>query len=182
LADATPQENAILGAVRYAPNEAILHKDASYMPTRKAAWASWNVSRGDPDAPIELTYWMNRLQGQDSNCPLFVTLNPAKPIDEAKVFARFNYAHPQFDAPAAQAQRQILSIQGVNKTWFAGAWQGYGFHEDGLRAGLRVALKLGGQIPWTFVDDDILRELPPVSRSTLAMTQDQPAQKAEPAL
>jgi predicted NAD/FAD-binding protein len=79
LADATPQESAILGAVRYAPNEAILHKDASYMPTRKAAWASWNVSRGDPDAPIELTYWMNRLQGQDSNFPLFVTLNPAKP-------------------------------------------------------------------------------------------------------
>ena len=182
LADATPQENAILGAVRYAPNEAILHKDASYMPTRKAAWASWNVSRGDPDAPIELTYWMNRLQGQDTNYPLFVTLNPAKPIDEAKVFARFNYAHPQFDAPAAQAQRQILSIQGVNKTWFAGAWQGYGFHEDGLRAGLRVALKLGGQIPWTFVDDDIVRELPSVSHTAVGMTQDQPAQKAEPAL
>jgi predicted NAD/FAD-binding protein len=125
---------------------------------------------------------MNRLQGQDSNYPLFVTLNPAKPIDEAKVFARFNYAHPQFDAPAAQAQRQILSIQGVNKTWFAGAWQGYGFHEDGLRAGLRVALKLGGQIPWTFVDDDIVRELPSVSESSVAVTQDQPAPKAEPAL
>ncbi|MEY3232868.1 FAD-dependent oxidoreductase [Aquidulcibacter sp.] len=182
LADASPRETAILGAVRYAPNEAILHRDASYMPTRKAAWASWNVSRGDPDAPIELTYWMNRLQGQDSNYPLFVTLNPAKPIDEAKIFARFNYAHPQFDAPAAEAQRQILSIQGVNKTWFAGAWQGYGFHEDGLRAGLRVALKLGGQIPWTFVDDDIVRELPSVLHTTVAIDQDQPAQKAEAAL
>ena len=182
LADATEQETAILGAVRYAPNEAILHRDASYMPTRKAAWASWNVSRGDPAAPIELTYWMNRLQGQDSNCPLFVTLNPAKPVDETKVFARFNYAHPQFDAPAAQAQRQILSIQGVKKTWFAGAWQGYGFHEDGLRAGLRVALKLGGQIPWTFVDDDIVRELPSRSHSAMAMRQDEPAHEVEAAL
>jgi predicted NAD/FAD-binding protein len=181
LADATPQETAILGAVRYAPNEAVLHRDASYMPSRKAAWASWNVSRGNPDAPIELTYWMNRLQGQEATCPLFVTLNPATPIDPTKVFARFDYAHPQFDALAAQAQRQILSIQGVQKTWFAGAWQGYGFHEDGLRAGLRVALKLGGQIPWTFVDDDIVRELP--TRSTSFLTnQDQTVRETEVAL
>ncbi|MFN5551692.1 MAG: hypothetical protein ACK5BF_02380, partial [Hyphomonadaceae bacterium] len=76
--------------------------------------------------------------------------------------------------------RQILSIQGVNKTWFAGAWQGYGFHEDGLRAGLRVALKLGGQIPWTFVDDDIVRDVPhALSKPTM---QGAPALEVEPAL
>lgn len=178
LGDASAQERNILGAVRYAPNEAVLHRDASYMPIRKAAWASWNVSRGDPNAPIELTYWMNRLQGQDPACPLFVTLNPAKPVDPTQVFARFNYAHPQFDAPAAKAQREILSIQGVNKTWFAGAWQGYGFHEDGLRAGLRVALKLGGQIPWNFVDDDIVRDQISAPASAVLQSQDQPTHEA----
>ena len=178
LGDATAQERNILGAVRYAPNEAVLHRDERYMPIRKAAWASWNVSRGDPNAPIELTYWMNRLQGQDPACPLFVTLNPAKPVDPTQVFARFNYAHPQFDAPAAKAQREILSIQGVNKTWFAGAWQGYGFHEDGLRAGLRVALKLGGQIPWTFVDDDIVRDQNSAPASAVLQSQDQPTHEA----
>ena len=157
LTDADADERELLGAVRYAPNVAVLHSDASAMPVRKAAWASWNVSKGDKNAPIELTYWMNRLQHIDRAKPVFVTLNPAKPIDLAKVFGSFDYEHPLFDAPAAAAQRLFPKIQGVNKAWFAGAWQGYGFHEDGLRAGLRAALRLGGQIPWTFVDDDITR-------------------------
>jgi uncharacterized protein len=157
LKDADEDERALLGAVRYSPNTAVLHRDASAMPVRKAAWASWNVSKGDPNAPIELTYWMNRLQHIPRDKPLFVTLNPAGTIDPAKVFATIEYEHPIFDAAAAAAQRLFPKIQGVNRAWFAGAWQGYGFHEDGLRAGLRAALRLGGQIPWTFVDDDITR-------------------------
>jgi uncharacterized protein len=157
LKDADGDERDLLGAVRYSPNVAVLHRDAAAMPIRKAAWASWNVAKGDPKAPIELTYWMNRLQHIDRDTPLFVTLNPAGHIDPAKVFATFDYEHPIFDAAAAAAQRLFPKIQGVNKAWFAGAWQGYGFHEDGLRAGLRAALRLGGQIPWTFVDDDIVR-------------------------
>jgi uncharacterized protein len=157
LKDADADERDLLGAVRFAPNIAVLHRDAGAMPQRKAAWASWNVSKGDPNAPIELTYWMNRLQHIDKAKPVFVTLNPAKPIDPSKVFASFDYEHPIFDAAAAAAQRLFPKIQGVNRAWFAGAWQGYGFHEDGLRAGLRAALRLGGQIPWTFVDDDITR-------------------------
>ena len=181
LGDPSADENAILGAIGYAPNEAVLHRDDGFMPVRKAAWASWNVSRGDPAAPIELTYWMNRLQGLDPACPLFVTLNPARPIDPAKVFARFHYAHPQFDGPAAEAQRQIWSIQGVNRTWFAGAWQGYGFHEDGLRAGLRVALKLGGHVPWTFVDDDIVRDLAPDAAHSPSSGSSQVAEESEAA-
>jgi uncharacterized protein len=157
LKDADPDERDLLGAVRYSPNTAVLHRDASAMPERQAAWASWNVSKGDPRAPIELTYWMNRLQHIDKAKPVFVTLNPAGPIDPAKVFASISYEHPIFDAAAAAAQRLFPKIQGVNHVWFAGAWQGYGFHEDGLRAGLRAALRLGATIPWTFVDDDIDR-------------------------
>jgi uncharacterized protein len=157
LADADSDERDLLGAVRFSPNTAVLHKDASAMPKRKAAWASWNVSKGDPEAPIELTYWMNRLQAIDPSKPLFVTLNPSGTIDPAKIFASIDYEHPIFDASAAAAQRLFPKIQGVNHAWFAGAWQGYGFHEDGLRAGLRAALRLGGQIPWQFVDDDIAR-------------------------
>ncbi|MEN9874073.1 MAG: hypothetical protein RL186_970, partial [Pseudomonadota bacterium] len=158
LEDADKIERALLGAVRYAPNVAVLHKDARLMPQRKAAWASWNVAKGDPDAPIELTYWMNRLQSIDTAKPLFVTLNPAQTIDPAHVFATINYAHPLFDRHAAQAQIAFPKVQGKRQVWFAGAWQGYGFHEDGLRAGLRTALALGGQVPWTFVDDDIARD------------------------
>ena len=157
LTDGSNDERELLGAVRYAPNIAVLHRDAGAMPSRKAAWASWNVSKGDPNAPIELTYWMNRLQHIDRSKPVFVTLNPARQIDPALVFASFDYEHPIFDAAAAAAQRLFPKIQGVNHAWFAGAWQGYGFHEDGLRAGLRAALRLGGQVPWTFLDDDIAR-------------------------
>jgi uncharacterized protein len=157
LKDASDDERDLLGAVRYAPNTAVLHRDEAAMPQRKGAWASWNVSKGDPNAPIELTYWMNRLQHIDRAKPVFVTLNPARPVDPSKVFGSFDYEHPIFDAAAAAAQRLFPKIQGVNHAWFAGAWQGYGFHEDGLRAGLRAALRLGGQVPWTFVDDDIAR-------------------------
>jgi len=157
LSDASDDEKALLGAVRYGANVAYLHKDASLMPERKAAWASWNVQLGRPSEPVTLTYWMNRLQNIDHSKPLFVTLNPATPPDPAKTFAVIDYEHPLFDQAAAAAQRLLPSIQGANRVWFAGAWQGYGFHEDGLRSGLRVALRLGGSVPWAFVDDDIPR-------------------------
>lgn len=168
LKDASDDERDLLGAVRYAPNTAVLHRDESAMPQRKGAWASWNVSKGDPNAPIELTYWMNRLQHIDKAKPVFVTLNPARSIDGAKVFGSFDYEHPIFDAAAAAAQRLFPKIQGVNHAWFAGAWQGYGFHEDGLRAGLRAALRLGGQVPWAFVDDDVARAEHGVANAPLA--------------
>lgn len=157
LSDANDDERAILGAIRYGPNTAVLHRDDSFMPRRKAAWASWNVEKHHPDAPVSLTYWMNRLQGIDPTRNVFVTLNPVREVDPAKVFGTYHYAHPLFDRAAAAAQRLMPAIQGSNRAWFAGAWQGYGFHEDGLRAALRVALRLGGTIPWTFVDDDIPR-------------------------
>jgi predicted NAD/FAD-binding protein len=175
LRDADDDERALLGAIRYGANRAVLHRDASFMPTRKAAWASWNVAKGDPEKPVCLTYWMNRLQGIDRAKPLFVTLNPDREPDPDMVFASFDYAHPLFDRPAAAAQRLFPKIQGVRGVWFAGAWQGYGFHEDGLRAGLRVALRLGGRLPWTFVEDDIprgdwgVREVAPAAAPLVAV-------------
>jgi predicted NAD/FAD-binding protein len=91
---------------------------------------------------------MNRLQGIDDNYPLFVTLNPDREPDEDKVFAEFTYDHPQFSAESVAAQQSLAEIQGRNDCYFAGAWTGYGFHEDGLVSGLAAATALGAVLPW----------------------------------
>jgi predicted NAD/FAD-binding protein len=155
LGDADPDERDMLASIPYAPNEAILHRDTSLVPSRKNARAAWSYLReaGQPGAAV--TYDMNRLQNIPVDKPLFVTLNPMREPDPALTFGRYQYDHPQFTAPGMAAQRIFNRIQGVRRTWFAGAWLGYGFHEDGLRAGLRVALRLGGEIPWTFAEGDI---------------------------
>jgi predicted NAD/FAD-binding protein len=156
LADADVNERAFLGAIRYAPNRAFLHRDPSLMPGRRAAWGSWNYlaerGRGEPGG---VTYWMNGLQGIDQGRPVFVSLNPPREPHPALTFGVFDYDHPQFDTPALAAQRRFGRIQGRGGVWFAGAWLGYGFHEDGLTAGLRVAMALGGEVPWAFVDHRI---------------------------
>lgn len=137
----------LLRSARYRPNTIYLHRDASLMPKRKAAWASWNVLKQDsPD--ICLTYWMNRLQNLPVDKPLFVTLNPKTPPADDLTFATMHKAHPQFDAPAEAAVRALKRDQGKDHIWLAGAWMGSGFHEDGLKAGLSCALSLGGQVPW----------------------------------
>jgi predicted NAD/FAD-binding protein len=141
----------VLGAIRYQPNEAVLHRDPTLMPRRRGAWASWNYladGRGERDrsGPVSLTYWMNRLQNLRTRRPVFVTLNPIRePVGEVQ---RFTYAHPRFDTAAIDAQLRVPSIQGRRRTWFAGAWSGHGFHEDGLRSGLDVAAALGAPAPW----------------------------------
>lgn len=148
---ASEQERAILGCFRFQPNRAILHRDLNQMPLRRRAWASWNYlsePRRDLERRVALTYWMNLLQSIDNRYPLFVTLNPIEEPDPAKVFARFDYEHPLFDRAAIAAQGQLDEIQGRNRLWFAGAWAGYGFHEDGLTAGLRVATALGATLPF----------------------------------
>ena len=137
----------LLGSTQYRANDIFLHRDPRLMPKRKAAWASWNVIKQDsPD--ICLTYWMNRLQNLPHSKPLFVTLNPQTPPAEHLTFARMEKAHPQFDAPAEAAVRELKRIQGRDGIWLAGAWMGSGFHEDGLKAGLSCALSLGGRVPW----------------------------------
>lgn len=149
---ATKSERDLLGAIRYAPNRAVLHRDASLMPKRRAVWSSWNyVNDGRPglsDGPVSLTYWMNRLQGIDPARPLFVTLNPAREPRPDLTFAAFDYHHPQFDHAADVAQRRLQMIQGTQRTWFCGAYCGHGFHEDGLASALEVAARLGAAAPW----------------------------------
>lgn len=149
LADADDADRKLLGDVTYAPNIAYLHRDRALMPRRDAAWAAWNYLRsGGADGRVCVSYWMNVLQGIDASRPLFVTLNPQTPPAEHLTFGRYAYDHPQFNRDALAAQHAIQSRQGMRNTWFAGAWLGYGFHEDGLASGLDVALRLGGRVPW----------------------------------
>jgi hypothetical protein len=153
LPDRSDAEAALLGSFRYRLNPAVLHTDASLMPRRQAVWSSWNYL-GDAAAGPSVTYWMNRLQGLRTAAPLFVSLNPPHPPDPTRVLLTEHYAHPQLDAAAAAAQRNLWSLQGVRRTWFCGAWFGAGFHEDGLQSGLAVAEQLGGvRRPWQIANE-----------------------------
>jgi len=149
--DATARERDILGAFRFQDNEAVLHRDPALMPRRRRVWSSWNyVAEGNSASHrserVSLTYWMNRLQNLETGKPVFVTLNPSR--EPSEVVASFDYEHPIYDREAIEAQRALPSIQGDRRTWFAGAWTGFGFHEDGLRSGLAVAAALGAPSPW----------------------------------
>ncbi|AQR62301.1 NAD/FAD-binding protein [Brevundimonas sp. LM2] len=143
-------EHRLLGAIRYRPNRAVLHRDAGLMPNRRKAWAAW-THKGYSDRAGEggVTYWMNELQSLPGP-PLFVSLNPATDPDPALVIGEWAYEHPVFDTAAVRAQSELWSLQGRAGVWFAGAWFGSGFHEDGLQAGLAVAEQLGGvRRPWS---------------------------------
>ena len=145
MADASGLERQTLSAIRYQPNHAVLHTDASALPRRKKAWAAWNYQRtassvdGETGPRVCLHYLLNMLQPLPFSQPVVVSLNPAQELDPALVHRRFDYAHPVFDLAATQAQKRLLDIQGVRHTYFCGAWTGYGFHEDGLKSGLAVA-------------------------------------------
>ncbi|MEX1250821.1 MAG: FAD-dependent oxidoreductase [Hyphomonas sp.] len=144
-----------LRSVKYRPNTIYLHRDPALMPNRKAAWASWNVLKHS-SGEICLTYWMNRLQGIDPHKPVFITLNPETPPAPDKTFYQYTLDHPQFDSAAEAAVRSLKRLQGQDGLWFAGAWMGRGFHEDGLKSGLVPALSLGGKVPWDAKGVDIL--------------------------
>ncbi len=138
-------EKAALSAITYQANTAVLHTDTGVLPKRKAAWAAWNYERVEQDAykpdttRVCLHYLINKLQPLPFEQPVIVTLNPAKPIAPAHVLGTFDYAHPVFDLAAIQAQSSMPALQGQQNTYYCGAWMGYGFHEDGLKAGLAVA-------------------------------------------
>jgi predicted NAD/FAD-binding protein len=121
------------------------------MPRRRGTWASWNyVGHGAASEGCAVTYWMNRLQGLETPRPLFVTLNPEREPDPATVLWQGSYDHPVFTPAALGAQRRVWSLQGRNNIWFAGAWLGAGFHEDGLQSGLAAAEAMGGvRRPWS---------------------------------
>ncbi len=152
LDDQTEFEREILGAFRVSENSAILHSDQRLMPRRKKVWSSWNFLTddvsNDPSRPAPVTYWMNRLQSIPNETPLFVRLNPVTEPREDLVHGRFAYSHPVFETGTFDRQRDVDLIQGQGGIWYAGAWLGYGFHEDGLRSGLRVASALGAEPEW----------------------------------
>ena len=142
LADASADERALLGAIRYQPNRAVLHTDTALLPRRRKAWAAWNYERAAADdrerSGVCLHYLLNRLQPLPFTTPVVVSLNPVREPRADAVLAEFDYAHPVFDQAAIDAQRRLDRIQGRAHTWFCGAWTRYGFHEDGLSSGLAV--------------------------------------------
>lgn len=151
LSDPSPEEGDVLARIRYEPNVALLHTDAGFLPRSREAWAAWNYQAGCGDParrPVSVSYLINKLQPLPFTTPVIVTLNPTVAPRPESVLARFEYAHPAFDGPAIAAQRALPAIQGRRRTWFCGAWTGYGFHEDGLKAGLAVANALGSFAPW----------------------------------
>ncbi len=145
LAAPTPAEREILGAIPYQRNEAVLHTDERLMPRRRLAWAAWNyhLLPDREQAPVALTYDMNILQRLESQKTFLVTLNASDRIDPTTVLRSLVYHHPVYTPEGIAAQRRHSEISGTERTWFCGAWWGFGFHEDGVRSGLRVARQLG---------------------------------------
>jgi predicted NAD/FAD-binding protein len=164
--DASPLERELLGAFGFQRNHAVLHSDASLMPKRRGAWAAWNyvseaaapashgvagnTGQGESSPPSDLclTYWMNRLQSIDPAYPLYETLNPVRMPAAALIHGEFDYRHPVFDAKAIAMQPRLAEIQGQNGLFFAGAWTGFGFHEDGLKSAVAIVKTLGVEVPW----------------------------------
>ncbi|MFM7004613.1 MAG: NAD(P)/FAD-dependent oxidoreductase [Limnohabitans sp.] len=146
LRSPSAEETQYLSAIRYQDNVAVLHTDDSVLPSRRKAWAAWNYARAESEdqesARVCLHYLLNKLQPLPYQQAVVVSLNPAQAIDANKVIRTFDYAHPVFDLAAIDAQQHIHRIQGQQHTWYAGAWLGYGFHEDGLKSGLAVAREL----------------------------------------
>lgn len=151
LEDADQDERGVLAAVRYQPNVAVLHTDTNLLPRRQRVWSAWNYlgSRGvDGTHPVCVSYLVNQLQPLPFSTPLVVTLNPVTQPAPGTELRRFVYDHPLFDLAAIDAQHRLPSLQGKRRTWFAGAWTGYGFHEDGLKSALRVAADFGALPAW----------------------------------
>ena len=140
LSDPSPQETAALSAVRYQPNEAVLHADTGLMPKRRSCWASWVYCEPAGPKPdrIDLTYWMNSLQPIPQDDPLFVTLNSTQPIRQDLIHDTVTFQHPVFDLAAIAAQGSIRAMNGTQNTWFCGAWMRNGFHEDGFQSAVDV--------------------------------------------
>ena len=165
LKQPTAAEQAVLSAIRFQLNRAVLHTDTTVLPTRPLAWAAWNYERA-PDMQREssqvcLHYLLNLLQPLPFEQPVIVSLNPVAGIDEDKVLGSFDYAHPVFDLAAIRAQKDLPALQGQQHTYFCGAWTGYGFHEDGLKSGLNAATEL---LRDTAVERKPAAELPKTTR------------------
>jgi predicted NAD/FAD-binding protein len=153
LKNPTQKQTEILSSFTYQKNLAVLHKDCSVMPKAKKAWASWvyshnSLAKNSAKDNLSVSYWMNNLQNINQSYPLFVTLNPNIEINPKNIFAQFEYEHPIFDAKAVKAQARIDEIQGQDEIYFCGAYQSFGFHEDGISSALRVLNKMQIKAPW----------------------------------
>ena len=152
---ASGAQRRVLQGVPFTENEVVVHTDARLMPRRRAAWAAWNCLYPDEgteesrENPVCVSYWVNLLQNFPEGVPdVFVTLNPTVPPAEDTVLKRYSLSHPEFGFASDEAQRALPGVQGQNGVWLAGAWCGYGFHEDGLRSALAVVEGLGAKAPW----------------------------------
>ena len=149
LSDIQKNELDILGKFKANKNTAYLHSDESIMPKTKKIWSSWNIFvPKDEKSHISVTYWMNKLQNINNKTPLFLSLNPVHLPNEGSIFKVIDYEHPVFDSKSITALKFLDEIQGLNNTWYCGAWSGNGFHEDGLNSSLKVANKLGIKALW----------------------------------
>lgn len=183
--DASPLERDILSGFSFQKNRAVLHSDPALMPHRRSAWGAWNYvtagatqqnpkisGKDEKPSPADghydelcLTYWMNRLQSIDLAYPLYETLNPHIEPNPDLVHGEFLYSHPVYNQRMISAQARLPEIQGRDNLFYAGAWTGYGFHEDGLKSGIAVAKTLNIDIPWASdvagfrVHDDEAREI-----------------------
>ena len=147
LSDATATEREILSSIPYQRNDTVLHIDPSLFPKRKRAWASWNYYIPEEEGhPVALTYNLNRLQGHRSPEPICITLNEIRNLDREKIVRRIVYHHPIYSSPALAAQKRFREINGRNRTYFCGAYWGYGFHEDGVNSALAVGECFGRRL------------------------------------
>jgi predicted NAD/FAD-binding protein len=144
----TKNQERVLKAFKYEKNLAVVHSDESFLPKKKELWSSWNYISSKENNKVSVSYLINKLQPLDTNIPIMVTLNPHKKVNDAKKYREIEYEHPLFDTTAINMQNDIDLIQGENAMYFAGAWGGYGFHEDGLKSAVKVALKMNMKIPW----------------------------------
>ncbi len=185
LSDATSIENDLLSCFPYQKNQAILHLDTALMPKRSKVWSSWNylassnlssnnlpsnnkgTEQKETTQQVSVSYWMNKLQPLKTEVPVIVSLNPIKGPDPNSDIRSFFYEHPTFNQSSFKAQKQLWQLQGKQKTWFCGAYFGYGFHEDGLQSGLAVAEALGGiQMPWSLENPNNRIHVSPINSST----------------
>ena len=150
LEDPSADETALLGAIKYQNNRAVLHADPAVMPKRKACWASWTYSTAKQNVsdPVGITYWMNTLQPIPEDDLLLGSLNPSVNIKDELIYEESNFMHPVFDRAALDAQTKLKALQGQRNTWFCGAYLRNGFHEDGYSSGVDVAQDMGMIPEW----------------------------------
>lgn len=155
LTTPTPEQAALLGACRFQANRALLHTDTRLMPESRRVWASWNYltqQQGVDEQCVSVSYYMNNLHRLERRRDYFISLNPWREPRPATVLGEYHWRHPVLDTAAVQAQTRLGDIQGLNGVYIAGAWTGFGFHEDGIRSAVDVARTIGVSIPWEEVE------------------------------